>query len=74
MAAGAQRAGDPYFRYAWESLTAFRLVVRPAVPGKRGQVVRYSLSPSVSWTATPRVVKFRFKRAGKEGRIFWSLS
>jgi hypothetical protein len=77
MPAGSQRTGaSPYFQYSWKSSTAFSLDERPAVPGKRGQgqVVSYSLSPSFAWTATPRVVKFHFKRSGKEGAIFWSIT
>jgi hypothetical protein len=72
----SQRTGaNPYFQYSWKSSTAFS-VVRPALSGKRGQgqVVSYSLSPSFAWTATPRVVKFGFKKSGKEDAIFWSIT
>lgn len=73
MAARSQRAGaGPYFHYAWTSSTAFS-VVRPAAAGKRGKV-SYSLTPTFTWNASPRVVNFRFKKPGKGGAISWSLA
>ena len=73
MPTGSQRTGaGPYAQYFWDSRTTFSLVVQPSVWGKSGQVVSYSLSPAVAWTATPRVL--RFKRSGKEGAISWSLA
>jgi hypothetical protein len=65
---------DPYLQYTWKSSTGFSFVVRPAVFGQEGEVVEYSLTPSVEWTATPRKVTFRFTKPAKDGTISWSVA
>jgi hypothetical protein len=72
MPSGTQRIVDPYFQFAWTSRTEFSLA-RPARSGERGEVIKYSLSPSWKWTAAPRAVKFRFKTS-KDGAVSWSLA
>jgi hypothetical protein len=73
MPVSKSKGANPDFHYSWKSSTTFS-VVKPAGSGKGGQVASYSLSPLFEWTATPKAVKFRAKKSGKDGAIVWSIT
>jgi hypothetical protein len=61
----------PYADYAWKTHTSIKF----NVPAKSaGRVVKYRITPTVEWTATPKVLRFRVKRKHKQGTLFWTLS
>jgi hypothetical protein len=75
MPVSKSKGANPDFHYSWKCSTTFS-VVKPAGSGKggQGQVASYSLSPLFEWTATPKAVKFRAKKSGKDGAIVWSIT
>lgn len=63
-----------YLQYAWKTRTAASFAVEPAASAKGRQLVKYTITPTVEWTASPRVLRLRLKKSPKVGIIFWTLS
>jgi len=69
--AKANRIGA-YGEYAWSHGATFSFSTRRAAAGK--SQIRYTIRPSVEWTATPRAVKVSVQKSSRTGRTTWTIS